>query len=284
MPQQDTTVYLDFADAAETCAAELWSDASASDDAGTGLVLEIGPSRGLIFYGRAGNIYTPTNGPTRRQREAEAPLIKGLARRRCTPTRGTERRSSQPRGLQHLGRPRFPGWERPGQQGCKRGVKRINVVRAIPAGPFTLREDPSWSSDWKVFQRDGQERATIPVRFFYRQVAAGRAQARVVDAGTTNVLPGHNYTDHQLLLPAAGAGAAELAVVNVPTGGNYDVQVRLVRDSDNAVLGESSLSQIAVGDVYVAAGQSNMSGRGDLSGIETPSPSTCSGTTAPGRA
>jgi len=63
MPQQDTTVYLDFADSSETCAAELWSEGSASLDSGTALVLEIGPSRGLTLYRREGNIYTPTNGP-----------------------------------------------------------------------------------------------------------------------------------------------------------------------------------------------------------------------------
>jgi sialate O-acetylesterase len=157
------------------------------------------------------------------------------------------------------------------RSGGERGVKRITVVREIPLAPFTLRKDASWSSDWKVFQRNAQENATIPVRFFYRQLEAGRVQARVVDAGTSSVLPGHDYTDHQLVLPAAGGGAAELPIANVRSGGNYDVQVRLVRVSDSAVLGQGTLSQVAVGDVFIAAGQSNMSGRGDLTGTETPS-------------
>jgi len=37
------------------------------------------------------------------------------------------------------------------------------------------------------------------------------------------------------------------------------------------MLSEGSLSQVAVGDVFLAAGQSNMSGRGELTDIETPS-------------
>ena len=276
MPQQDTTVYLDFADAPETCAVELWSDGSASLDAGTGLVLEVGPSRGLTFYGRLGNVYTATNGPVAPiNGRLKLRLIKGAGTTSALRVDSWDGQAFVPNlavfNIPDDHRYRGLGTTLASRGGGKRGVKRVTVIREIPFGPFTLREDPSWASDWKVFQRDGLERATIPVRFFYRQVEAGRVQARVVDAGTASVLPGHDYTNHQLLLPAVGAGAAELAVVNVPSGGNYDVQVRLVRDSDGAVLASSDLSQVAVGDVFVAAGQSNMSGRGELTDTETPS-------------
>jgi hypothetical protein len=57
----------------------------------------------------------------------------------------------------------------------------------------------------------------------------------------------------------------------VPTGGNYDVEVRLVRDSDHAVVGQGIIQEIAVGDVFLAGGQSNMSGySGNLVGAEAP--------------
>jgi len=278
MPQQDTTVYLDFADASETCATELWSDGSASLNAGTGLVLEIGPTRGLALYGRLGNVYTPTTG-------AVAPL-NGRLRLRLIKGPGTTSElhvDSWDVQLQAFvlntdvfnilddHRHRGLGTTLASRGGGKRGVKRVTVVHEIPPGPLTLRKDPAWSSDWKVFQRDGLERATIPVRFFYRQNEAGRVQARVVDAGTSSVLPGHDFSDHQVLLPATDAGAGDLAVSGVPSGGNYDVQVRLVRDSDGALLAASDLSQVAVGDVFLAAGQSNMSGRGSDSVAEAPS-------------
>jgi len=57
----------------------------------------------------------------------------------------------------------------------------------------------------------------------------------------------------------------------VPAGGNYDIEVRLLRDSDGAVLGQAALAQVAVGDVFLAGGQSNMSGySGDMLNAETP--------------
>ena len=58
----------------------------------------------------------------------------------------------------------------------------------------------------------------------------------------------------------------------MPTGGNYDVEVQLVT-ATGAVLGARSIDDLAVGDVYLAIGQSNMSGySGSLVGASTPIP------------
>jgi hypothetical protein len=156
--------------------------------------------------------------------------------------------------------------------GGARAWKRVTIVHEIPGAPFTLRKDHAWSADWKVFQRDASERATIPVRFYHRLDSPGRVEARVVVSKTGSVLLGHDWSDHALPLPAApDAAAGALDLANVPAGGNYDVEVRLVRDADGAILGEATLEELGVGDVFLAGGQSNMSGySGILIGAEPP--------------
>jgi hypothetical protein len=135
--------------------------------------------------------------------------------------------------------------------GGPRAFERVTVVRELPSAPLTLRKHFSTATDWKVFQR---------------------VEARVDVSKTGTVLPGFDWVDHATTLdPATAGGAGELTLANVPAGGNYDVEVRLVRVADGAELGSETIEEIGVGEVFLAGGQSNMSGySGNLVGAETP--------------
>ena len=277
MPLQDTTVWLDVDPSSpETCSIELWSDGSYAWNAGTGAILQIGSTGGLTYYDRFGRTVPSLAGPA----------LPADGRLRMRIEKGSGNTSTL-----HLDSWSAAGWlldvaafpiaddHRYRGLGValgdylagRRAVRRITVVHQAPATALTLRKDPSWSSDWKLFQRDAQDRATVPLRFYYRLDAPGRIEARVVRSSDGNVLPGHDWSDHTAALAAADGASGSLDLAMVPAGGNYDVEVRLVRDSDGAVLGQGTLAQVAVGDVFLAAGQSNMSGySGNLDNPEAP--------------
>src|SRR5262249_34898884 len=67
---------------------------------------------------------------------------------------------------------------------------------------------------------------------------------------------------------AAGASGA-LMLGGVPQGGNYDLAARVVDATSGAVLVTDTTRNLAVGDVFLAAGQSNMSGSNGV--YESPS-------------
>lgn len=141
--------------------------------------------------------------------------------------------------------------------------------RLADAGTDTLclRRTPDATPDWKLFQRDVAGAATIPVRLHYRLAAPARLEVAVVDSATITPLPGHDYADHGLALtPAAGPGGAVAAldVTRIPQGGTYDLLVRAVDPVTGAVLAQDAARSLAVGDVFLAAGQSNMSGENGL--------------------
>ena len=58
-------------------------------------------------------------------------------------------------------------------------------------------------------------------------------------------------------------------LTGVPVGGEYTLELQLVRD--RAVVGRASVSRLLVGDIWITAGQSNMDGCGKLIGLEPPS-------------
>ena len=65
------------------------------------------------------------------------------------------------------------------------------AVFALPAAPIegaaatlTIDKSHQWSTDWKVFQRDAQDEATIPVRVTYTADEPVRLQAQVTDGGS----------------------------------------------------------------------------------------------------
>jgi hypothetical protein len=275
LTRQDVTAYVDFDDVSASGTVELWSEGAASWDSGAGLALEIDAGRQLTLHQRlnaADAISTigpviPNNGRLRLR------LIKGANSASQLHVDSWDGAAFIPDftvfDVANDDRLRGLGTALSSRNGGARGIKRVTIVHEIPPGTLTLRSDPSWSMDWKLFQRNASNEANIPLKFFYRYPEAVRAQARVVTAGTTSVLSGHDYGDHEILLTAALDGAAaDLIVIGVPGGGNYDVQLRLLRDADSSELATATLNQIAVGDVFVAGGQSNMSGRGGFSGLE----------------
>ena len=137
------------------------------------------------------------------------------------------------------------------------------LVADASAAALCLRRTPDAAPDWKLFQRDAQGVATVPVRVRHRLPAAARLEVAVVVAATGEPLAGHDFPDHtRALEPAVGSSGAEVAldVPGVPTGGNYDLLVRAVDPASGTVLASDSVRSLAVGDVFLAAGQSNMSG------------------------
>ncbi len=132
---------------------------------------------------------------------------------------------------------------------------------ALAGEPFlAARSDPRTAVDWKLIQRSSASGANVPVKIFYRLDESGRVQARVTLSSTGQTLPGQDFVDNDWPVSANVGTTANFPLSEVPTGGNYDIHLQLLRDSDNAVVGTADILQIAVGDVYLAGGQSNMSG------------------------
>lgn len=156
--------------------------------------------------------------------------------------------------------------------GGARAIRRLTVVRELPTRAFALARSPARATDHQVFQRGDDGTAAIPLRLLYRLPAGGTAGAWIVRSATGAPVPGFGLGEHVLALPARSTGRFDFVLPRVPAGGNYDVMVGVLDAAGNAV-GVESLHEVAVGDVYVAAGQSNMSGAsGTLAGTEPPSP------------
>jgi hypothetical protein len=277
MPFQDTTVYLDFEGTAEVGSIELWSEGAYGWNAGSGAIVQLHSAGDLRCYDRRGQQVPVIAGP---------PIPAG-GRLRVRIVKGSGTTSTV-----FVDRWNGSAWDEPWSTfpiaddrvyrgrgvtlgdyfGGPRAWKRVTIVHEVPAAPLTLRKDYAWSADWKVFQRDASNRATIPLRFYHRLDSPGRAEARVVVGRTGAVLPGHDWSDHSIPLAAAPVGTeGGLDLADVPAGGNYDVEVRLIRDSDGATVGEGRIEEIGVGEVFLAGGQSNMSGySGNLIGAEAP--------------
>lgn len=118
-------------------------------------------------------------------------------------------------------------------------------------------------ADWKVFQRGPGDSARIPLVLRYRSGAGRRVEVRLAGSDGGGVLAGHDFADHAWPVPAEGSPGGALLrtdAAGVPAGGNYDVDARLVDADTGAVLARDRVDAVAVGDVFLAAGQSNMSG------------------------
>ena len=280
VPQQDVTVYADLDASLGSINLELASEGSYQGYAGACLIFQVQPGGTTAFYERQANqILHGVVGPT-------------------LPAGGRVRLRLR-KGDEFTSRLHFDGlvagaWaddlfvydvadDRPyrgleiaasNYYGGGGAIRRLTIVRELPAATFTLAKAPGRSMDDQVFQRGPDDTAAIPLRVLYRLPRGGRAEVQVVRSATGEILPGFEFAAHPFALAPAEAGRADLVLAAVPTGGNYDVQVR-VRDAGagDAVVGQQALQDVGVGDVYVAAGQSNMSGySGNLVGVETPSP------------
>lgn len=275
--QQDTTVYVDWDATDSVGSIELWSEGSWSDNAGAGLIVQI--RAGLIYFFERTYRAVPS---------VIGPALPANGRMRIRVLKGPATTSAV-----HVDTWDGAAWSEDyvvfpiaddrafrgravvlaEYSAGLRGVKRITAVHTIPQAPLTVAERPEGLASWKLFQRTMNDLATIPVPVLYRLASAGRLEARVVRSHNGLVLPGHDFPDHGMDLAAAPDGdRAQLDLVGIPVGGNYDVHVRLL-DASGALVSQVGVNDIAVGDVYVCAGQSNMSGySGSLLGATEPIP------------
>jgi hypothetical protein len=282
-PQQDMDVYLDLEVGAGVFNCELWSDGSFRGAAGAGLIVQVQASGQVVGYQRLWNSIQ-TNVP--------GPVLPPSGRIRLRVRKGAGATTTVHYDL-------WSGtgftsdafvWTVPddrqfrGQEfalcnylvnATTRGLKRVTVVPAMPAAPLTIARSPLTSTDDALFQRDAAGLASLTLRLLLRPATAGVVEARVVGSATGLAVEGHDWGAHALTVPAGPDGQRrDLVVAGVPTGGNYDVQVRLLDDASPAsVVAQQVLRDVAVGDVFIAAGQSNTSGySGTFSGAEAPIP------------
>ncbi|MEO0424274.1 MAG: sialate O-acetylesterase [Pseudomonadota bacterium] len=139
----------------------------------------------------------------------------------------------------------------------------VTVALALPASAqddLQIQVNPRGTVSWKLLQRTHAGGAPMPLRLNYALTNGGTLQARIVMAGSGDTLPGQDYADNTWPVEASDGAALERVIDEVPTGGNYDVLLRLVDGVTGEVAAEASIEEVAVGDVYLAAGQSNMAG------------------------
>lgn len=115
--------------------------------------------------------------------------------------------------------------------------------------------------EYQVLQRNGQNMGVV------------RCQGSCnVDTGTVEV----SITDSKGIPVGANwrtagevcDGTWTVPALHIPTGGEYTVRFRIVRDRD--VLNETIVRHVLVGDLWILAGQSNMQGVGLLKKAEKP--------------
>lgn len=137
------------------------------------------------------------------------------------------------------------------------------AVADASANAFCLGRRPGDVPDWKLFQRDARGLASFPVRFRYRLATTARLEVAVVETASGEPLDGHDYASHTATLAPSSTPEGtdgRLDVVGVPQGGNYELLARVVDPATGGVLLADVAHALAVGDVFLAAGQSNMSG------------------------
>ncbi len=158
-----------------------------------------------------------------------------------------------------------------GEGSGRRGILLATGNVALPPEAFRVRRSWETIDDWKLFQRGPDDTAPVPVPIAWRSGEDVRLEVRLVESAGGAVVPGFDWDDHGWNLPAAPSGAEdEVTLENVPAGGNYELEARLV-NGEGEIVGEDTVHEIAVGDVWLAAGQSNMSGySGGLEPMEPP--------------
>jgi sialate O-acetylesterase len=126
------------------------------------------------------------------------------------------------------------------------------LAQATPgiAGSAIKLKEPS---AWRVYQRDANGRAEIPI-----VLDSARADSELVDA--------------RVRLPNLAGQAIKLVdgkLVGVPVGGPYTINCVVKTDGKHA---STTVANVYVGDLWVLAGQSNMQGVGDLVDVTPPNP------------
>lgn len=279
--QQDFDLYVDTAAmAGETATLELFSEGSTIENAGTALQLIFKSDGSLAGTARWGvNVYA---GYT-----AAAPP-NGATRYRVRMRHGANANDA----TQHIDLWTGSTWQNdyaswywsdlsliPGRQltvtdasNGRKGLLRVALDVLPSTAALSVNQTPEGISDWKVFQRGPDGTSPIPLSVSYRASSAAQLQARLTETDTGLVVPGFDYNNLTWNLATASNGAlAQVQLNEVPEGGNYELSVRLVVGS--SVVGQDVVHELGVGDVFLAAGQSNMSGySGNLTNAEASIP------------
>jgi len=131
-----------------------------------------------------------------------------------------------------------------------------------PAATTAVMQVTGGLSDFQVLPRDDQDKARACITGLC-QPQAGAIEARLCDRGVA-------VAD----LDWARAGEASdgqwsAEVANLPVGGPYDLEVRLL-DAEGTPLASTAVREILVGDLWILAGQSNMQGVGKVAELPPP--------------
>lgn len=139
----------------------------------------------------------------------------------------------------------------------------MGAARKAPAASPMI-QIISGLEDYQVLPRDDSSKAAVNVSgVCYPH--AGSIEMRLCDRGAA--VEGLDWT--RVGQAVAGKWNGELR--NLPAGGPYDVEVRLL-DSKGSPVAATSVPQILVGDLWILAGQSNMQGVGRVSELPPPMP------------
>jgi hypothetical protein len=102
---------------------------------------------------------------------------------------------------------------------------------------------------WRVYQRDGQDQAEIPIV--------------LAEGGDADSIAGASFSTGTSF--GAGGTYRDGKLVGVPTGGPYTISVAFKGGGSSVTIGP-----VFVGDLWVLAGQSNMEGVGNLVDVTPP--------------
>jgi sialate O-acetylesterase len=133
-------------------------------------------------------------------------------------------------------------------------------MRLVMASPPV--EIASGITSNQVIQQDSDGRGRISVRGLCRE-GCHTVDARVVDGH--GALRGLEWKP----IAAVESGNWKGSIDKVPVGGPYRIEFRALGPK-GAIGGMISVDGVLVGDLWMLAGQSNMDGRGELVGAETP--------------
>ncbi|MCS6915230.1 MAG: sialate O-acetylesterase [Myxococcales bacterium] len=263
---QDVDVMLE-APAAGQLRIELWSDGSAEERAGNALPVTVGADGRIVFALRLGSKWVEL-GSTQ--------IALGVSERRLRLRLRRQDRAAvlyidHWRGGTWVQHPRTLGVDSIALcQGRRTLVlepegARIEVVPQPPAEAFSFNRAFDRMANWKLYQRRMDGRADLPLSFAYR---AERPALLVVELlGPEGSLRGGPM---RLPLPPSPGRSVRVLLRDVPQGGGYQLRGRLLDAAGGDLLGEDTVSHIAVGDVFLAIGQSNMSGFAPLEPREEP--------------
>lgn len=112
-------------------------------------------------------------------------------------------------------------------------------------------------SPWQVLQREADGKATVALEGIWKGEGMDGVEVRVTSEHSNTGVDGCNWQRAENL-----DGNAWRITLRIPTGGLYRIETRLYRENDLWRGNGAKIWHVAVGDLWVIAGQSNSSGCG----------------------